>query len=310
MKLSILTVSYGHRTLLLENVRLSISLNQGFFKKVEWHVAENSPRDHPDRFHGDEFGLIVQEAQSEKGLGISHHHATALNHLLRTTSLADHVLILDPDFFLLVPDWVEVITAYMSSKKLDFFGVPWHPRHSENYRYFPAVHCFAFDSRRIPVNTLDFTPLLDHLAWREKPVARAIRFIPMVGYRLIARSWDTGSRIHERYSRDPRYTWEVTVPVYSPNPRYSSRKNRLIEALLPDALCLEPKHTSYYTDRTFVDRGWIKSPLPDQWESFAWNERPFGIHVRRSYASHSRNDAEESSHLSSLLAQLREAIST
>ena len=134
MKLTILTVSYGHRALLLENARLAAALNPGFPSQAEWHVAENSPPGHPDRLRGDEPGLIVQEARGETGLGISHHHATALDHLLKTVPLADHVLVLDPDFFLLFPDWAERIPAHMARQGLSFFGAPWHPRHDRSYR--------------------------------------------------------------------------------------------------------------------------------------------------------------------------------
>lgn len=307
MKLTILTVSYGHRALLLENVRLSTTLHRDFFSQVAWYVAENSPPDHPDRFHGDESGLIVREANSETGFGISHHHASALNHLLRTTPLTDYVLILDPDFFLLFPDWAEQIPNHMAQRGLSFFGVPWHPRHNQNYRYFPAVHCFAFDSRRVPVNTLDFTPRLDHLAWRETTLARLIGRIPILGYRLISTAWDTGSKIQRRYGADSSYPVEVVTPVYSADPLYLSAKNRLVEACLPDPLCLVPKRHGYYTELGFVDRGWVDASPPEQWESFVWCNRPFGLHVRRSFASHVRDESSELAQLPILLAQLRAA---
>jgi hypothetical protein len=291
-RLTILTVSYGHRTLLQENMRLAQSLHENFQSMADWHVAENSPTNHPDRCDGNETGFIVCQGDGETGKGISHHHATALNKLLRTTKLNRHVLILDPDFFLLFPNWAEVIPDYMLSQRLGFFGVPWHPRHHENYRYFPAVHCFAFDSQVIDPASLDFTPMLEILTWKRSRIAKLLNMIPAIGYRLVRRSWDTGSRIWLRYRNHPA-KHEIVTPIYRSEPIYRTIKNRLIESLLPDSMCIEPQQRGYYSAASFQDMGWLDEQIPSEWESFTWQSQPFGLHVRRSYAHHHRDDAEE-----------------
>ncbi|MDP2171359.1 MAG: hypothetical protein Q8J96_13145 [Rhodocyclaceae bacterium] len=305
--LTILTVSYGHRTLLQENIRLAQSLHANFRHLVDWHVAENSPADHPDRCVGNEIGFIVRQGDGETGKGISHHHATALNKLLRTTKLNRHVLILDPDFFLLFPNWAEAIPEYMLSQKISFFGVPWHPRHHENYRYFPAVHCFAFDSQVIDPASLDFTPVLEVLAWKRTRIAKLLNLIPAIGYRLTRRCWDTGTRIWFRY-RDHSAKHEIVMPVYCPEPIYQTIKNRLIESLLPDRMCMEPQQPGYFSTETFRDRGWLNEQIPDEWESFVWQDIPFGLHVRRSFAHHRRSDANELTVLPTILKSLRQTI--
>lgn len=305
--LTILTISYGHRTLLQENMRLSQSLHTDFLSHVEWHVAENSPADHPDRCNENEAGFIVSHGNGETGKGISHHHATALNKLIHTTKLNRHVLILDPDFFLLFPDWAVAIPDYMLSQKLSFFGVPWHPRHHENYRYFPAVHCFAFDSQVIDPASLDFTPVLDVLTWKHTRITRLLNMIPAIGYRLTRRSWDTGTRVWLRY-RDKSAKYETVKPIHQPEPAHRTIKNRLIESLLPDRMCLEPKKPGYFSTDTFQDRGWLDMPIPDEWESFVWRDTPFGLHVRRSYASHRRSEENELSILPTILQSLDRTI--
>jgi hypothetical protein len=305
--LTILTVSYGHKALLQENLRLAQSLHADFLNLVDWHVAENSPENHPDRCDGSEVGFIVSRGDGETGKGISHHHATALNNLLRKTPLSRHVLILDPDFFLLFPDWARIIPDYMRSCALGFFGVPWHPRHHENYRYFPAVHCFAFDSHIIDPETLDFTPRLDILAWKQSRLARLLAMFPAVGYRLTRRSWDTGTRVWLRYRKHIAGR-EVVTPIYQPESTFLTFKNRFIEFLLPDWMCLHPKVPGYFKNTTFKDCGWLEKQIPDEWETFVWHGLPFGLHVRRSYAHHRRSDEDELTLLPSVLQSLRQTV--
>lgn len=301
--LTILTVSYGHRTLLQENIRLAKLLHTNFNDLVDWHVAENSPIDHPDRYDDNEDGFIVSQGDGEVDKGISHHHATALNGLLRTVRLNRHVLILDPDFFLLLPDWATVIPQYMKSQNLGFFGVPWHPRHNENYRYFPAVHCFAFDSHVIDPASLDFRPKLEILSWKRSRIAKLLKMIPAIGYRLTRKSWDTGTRIWLRHCKHSAMH-EVVTPIYQPNLTYLTTKNRLIEYLLPDRMCMLPRQPNYYSTETFKDRGWLDKPIPSEWESFIWLNRPFGLHVRRSYAYHLRSNENEFKVLPEILLSL------
>jgi hypothetical protein len=306
--LTILTISYGHRALLLENIRLAQSLHCNFQALADWHVAENSPTDHPDRCSNNEAGLIVSHGDGETGQGISHHHATALNKLLSTTRLNRHVLILDPDFFLLFPDWAKVIPEYMQTHKLGFFGVPWYPRHHENYRYFPAVHCFAFDSQIIESSSLDFTPVLDVLTWKSSLVARVLHRIPAIGYRLTRQSWDTGTRIWLRYRKQSK-RYEVVTPIYHPDPAHLTIKNRLIESYLPDNMCLVPQHSGYFSTETYQDRGWIDIDIPNDWECFIWGKHPFGLHVRRSYAHDRRSDIDEMKVLPDILERIRNTTS-
>ncbi|WP_131111368.1 hypothetical protein [Sulfuricystis thermophila] len=302
-RLTILTVSYGHKALLLENMRLSQLLHKDFLNDVEWHVAENSPIDHPERFTESEAGFYLHPGDGENDKGISHHHASALNNLLRTVNLNRYVLILDPDFFLLLPEWAKVIPDYMHSRALSFFGVPWHPRHHENYRYFPAVHCFAFDSHVIDRDSLDFTPQLDLLEWKEGRLAKLLTKIPVLGYRISRRSWDTGTRVWRRYSILSN-KYEVVTPIYHPDPSFLTLKNRLIESLLPDWMCLLPKRTGYFDETSFEKRGWVNEQIPNNWEAFMWKDQPFGLHVRRSFAHHMRSEADELSKLPIILKSI------
>ncbi len=306
--LTILTVSYGHKTLLLENMRLAQSLHTNFKDLVDWHVAENSPIGHPDRFEDHEAGFIVTVGDGESVKGISHHHATALNKLLRSTQLNRHVLILDPDFFLLFADWATLIPKHMLSQNLGLFGAPWHPQHSESYRYFPAVHCFAFDTQVIDPASLDFTPVLEILTWRSRRIVKLINLIPIIGYRLIRRSWDTGTRVWLRYRQNCAVKYEVVTPIYCPNTSLLTFKNRLIEYMLPDKLCMVPKRSDYFSTETFKDRGWLNKQMPEEWETFVWKDLPFGLHVRRSYGSHYRNKNDEQEVLPKILEQIKKLV--
>lgn len=304
MTLAIVTVSFGHKTLLMRNRALVEFLNPSAIGDIEWHVVENSPSNYPDRFLGNEAGFIFHDIRGESGQGISQHHATALNQLLRRVGNKNHILILDPDFYVLARDWIRHIPEYMAQKGLSFFGVPWHPRANQNYRYFPAVHCFFFDSSKVRPADLDFTPKLELLAQQNSLSWKVKRAIPIVGYRITSLSWDTGSKVYDRFGRDMSHRSEIVTPIHNSNPLARSAKNRMIELFLPESLHLEPGKPNYFTEVTFQQRGWMDTMLPAYWESFVWRDLPFGLHARCSYSAHTRDREMEINTLFNILDTL------
>jgi hypothetical protein len=91
----------------------------------------------------------------------SYQHAAALNRFTKEfTPSTPYLLLLDPDFFILCPDWIKKICDHMERSQLSIFGAPWHPKWFMKYRYFPCVHCMFIDTRRINLRGLDFTPNL------------------------------------------------------------------------------------------------------------------------------------------------------
>lgn len=304
--LTICTVSFGHARELALNWQLATAINQGFREKVSWLVAENAPEDAADRTCADDPHFHIRRGSQNTSLGASHHHADAMNALL-SDAHSRFVLILDPDFYLLYPEWLTKIPAHMRQRNLAFFGAPWHPRYTENYRYFPAVHCMFIDKARVPLHEIDFRPALnedkDTVTGPRTNDAMSLLFsglrrLSLMKHRL-RRPRDTGSRIFERFGSDPRIKVECVTPVFrAPWEELSPRtvtqiKCRLVESVLPDRLCYIPKRLSSYTRNGFRERNWISAELPNRWEEHIWNNLPFGMHLRKSYSSGTRDQEAE-----------------
>ncbi len=89
----------------------------------------------------------------------SYQHADALNNYLKTAKInSRYLLVLDPDFYIVAPNWIDMVIEHMENKGLSFFGAPWHPKWYSKYRNFPCVHCMFIDCIRVDVASLDFTP--------------------------------------------------------------------------------------------------------------------------------------------------------
>jgi hypothetical protein len=70
---------------------------------------------------------------------------------------------------------------------------------------------------------------------------------------------------------------------------------------------MHPKFTTSYTTTSFKERGWTSRKIPENWESFVWQDRPFGLHVRRSYAHERRDQPAEETALPEIIAQLEQS---
>jgi len=301
-RLTVCTVSYGHAPHLDLNWRLAQRLNAGVEDRLEWLVAENAPGTNGVRLSGAEPQFTHYPGHADRSLGASDQHAQALNQLLKHAG-GRFVLVLDPDFYILRRDWITEITDYMKAKRLAFFGAPWHPRYTENYRYFPAVHCMFIDRAAVRLDDLDFRPILSDDAAASPAGAadgRLSRLMRRARFEHRRRKpWDTGARIFNRYGRDPAFRSECVVPVYKirrdwlGNTNPLSAKNRGLEWLLPDEKCYLPKRRDSYTSKGFAERGWNIPDPPPLWEQHLWRETPFGLHIRRSFGSDARDSAGE-----------------
>jgi hypothetical protein len=307
-RLTICSVSFGHGQLLSLNAQLAAHLNRNFERRVIWRIAENAPIGAEDRITAEHGPFVIEPGSTETSLGASHQHAKALNTLVRKTETR-YLLVLDPDFYILRPDWVDAIPEYMDKRELSFFGTPWHPRYSRNYRYFPAVHCMFIDLDKVNKHELDFLPELDRIEVAGMPAKGLLDRISYFANRRRV-PWDTGVRVFERFASQTSLPAECTKPVFRLDPLHypdfdaRNWKHRLIEAMLPERYCYIPKRRNTYTHNGFSELSWIGSPLPDRWEESLWQDRPFGLHVRRSFNAGSRNKQAEAEFLEQVLAEL------
>lgn len=311
--LTICTVSYQSRDYIEQNWALAQNLNE---QPAQWIVVDNTPLDGADRLDPSETRFKVlprvePPSITEKIYISSYHHGTALNEAVKHVNTR-YLLILDPDFFIVKPDWIKTILAHIETHQLAFFGVPWHPRWYRKYRYFPCVHCMFIDLEQVNKDELNFLPDSENnprpiigkfwrryhnIAIEQNNKAAAYRFLlrrlrtaisdDRMLRTLIGAARDTGQYIYDRFGNDPRFKAETVQPVYQPRidaifPQDKITPLRIsqwAEMFYADRHCYIPKKPGYFTTRTFSE-----AACPDvrayDWEEFMWQGVPFGFHIR------------------------------
>jgi hypothetical protein len=289
---TICTVAFDGAAMVAANLDLTAAANPGV--EVLWNIADNDPERSPAL---DELARI-EHVQVESGAEIpdvpyqvaSYHHGAALNGLLRGLRPTRHVVVIDPDFFVIAPDWISRCRRYVEEAKLTFFGAPWHPRWFTKPWDALSPHFLWIDLHRVEAAEIDFSPdgdrgpteqldqsptlvkVLDTCAQRVLPDWRVRR--------TVGRSNDTACRLtrgpHRRRPRatlDPYYEIARHRPLGPPG-----RRGRVADIVLPRRLRLVPQ------PGTFSPTGFADCGLPDLdargWEEFMWAGKPFGFHVR------------------------------
>lgn len=194
------------------------------------------------------------------------------------------LLILDPDCFIVMPDWIQQVPAYMAERGLGFFGTPINPRRHNSYRYFPYMVCMFVDLMRVPLRDLCFVPdvwrMSTNLTYRAR---RLMTRVPKLGFLfrwLLTEQYRTnGWRIKRQYGRGDRVTFECVQPVWDVNDTIPPGSiKRAIHNLTPATVSPIPTLPGYCSPRGFRDMG-----APDVanlgWEEFVWRDCPFAFHV-------------------------------
>lgn len=294
-ELTICSVSYKNSKHIKENIELVKSLNSR--TKIKWLIVNNEPDKNAlvdiIQSYSDLVKIVNGSQNNFVGYGKgSKNHATGLD-LIITKAKTRFVLILDPDFYIILPNWAERIIKYMNQDNIALFGVPWHPKWGIKYRYFPCVHCLLMDTKYIDVSSLSFMPEFENIdplnTWR-----RFISKIPLIGGRAsIGRSKDTGYKIYKKFYNSSQIKHALAIPSFSPTDLYNkyykinNRKiidgwilfNKTLDKIFPDSMSMFPKRKGFFTKVCFSELG-----FPDcknyGWEEFFWNNEPFGFHIR------------------------------
>jgi hypothetical protein len=235
----------------------------------------------------------------------SYHHAAGLNIALENVRTR-YAVVIDPDLYVVRPNWLEDVIAHMTQHDLAVFGVPWNPRWYQKFRYFPCTHLMVIDLQKCRWRRDMLAPDLVRPGgkyvskfWLEFPeTAKAgawaglrslISNLPRaIGEdrrqrQTIGASHDTGFSLLEEFKRDPRLKAETATAVFTPKigfmPATVTPLQRLVDAVAPDRWSYLPKKPGYFTTRGFDAFG-----FPDTralgWEEFLWKGEPFAFHVR------------------------------
>ncbi len=274
-----------------------------------WLVAENSPSEAYDQLDATDSRFQILRGANPQLLP-NYQHTEAL-HTCLTHATSRFVLILDPDFYLVYPDWIDRVIRYMQDKHLSFFGAPWHSSNIDKYRYFPCVHCLFIDQELLPVDKLDLRPdrpnqAIDKYRTSHQNYTTSNSISHTLWSRLTNAAWrlsglkgrrhnycDTGTRFYYKYRTDKSHSFETATPVFrlpEESPVHISSYGRILDSLLPDALCYLPKRRDSYTNTGLRELGYLQH-APKHWEEFMWNGKPFAFHVRRNKRKEDR-DAE------------------
>ena len=284
-------------------------------KDWEWVIAvdndEGPPQEKivasPDaRCH-----LVIVDGEDTKKAsvkGANYHHAAAIEKVLKFIKTR-FVVFLDPDFYIVQPNWIDKVVGYMIKNNLAFFGAPWHPRWYMKYRYFPCVHCLFIDLEQIPLSGLDFMPTTPPSERSNQLKENGSKSVSMrrqihtclpdflrtgIQYALwstfqrkaITKGPDTGVAIFEKYRKNGHINSECLIAVFRPEQDFMGPAymlggfNALVERFLPDQWCYLPRKKDSYTGEGFKELGY---PDVSQrgWEEFMWQGEPFGFHIRR-----------------------------
>ena len=237
--LSIISVKFGSSVWLEQNLELIYRLNPD--SRFDFFVVNN---DSDQGFQPPReirvLPAVPRVLNAGKG---SYHHAAALNSALAFIKTR-FLLILDPDFYVIQPNWIESVIHNMEAQSLACFGSTWHPRWTYQYRYFPSVHFMVFDLKKIPLETLDFTPDIG-TSWWDKTLSRSQIPASLKTILQIGTFRDTGSRVQRRYRKtkteclQAHFDAEMAISSFDGLQKLSLR--------LPDRLSLIPKRKNYFS---------------------------------------------------------------
>jgi glycosyltransferase involved in cell wall biosynthesis len=254
-------------------------------------------------------GAHLTEAEANSIAYGTFHHAKALN-IAYSYAKTDHILILDPDCFILRPNWIEDTIYFMEANEVAFMGTPYHPRRFVNYRYFPTVICMFINRYQLERQNYfycDFSPVADYAEYTKeiyfplraktyKP-RNLFRFLTHRRYRRPFSYKDTLEAIRLCILQNVRhmnvYTYKDTAArlydyyhdkVKIENLTVQSEDFRrwfekLFDFFLPDALALFPKkRQGYITNEVY-------EPLQDYKhiaEYYYWRDEIFAFHITAS----------------------------
>ncbi len=270
--LTICSVDFHSADALAVNTEVTKKLNNN---EYVWNVATTDPPSLQNSLQEKATGLSLipfEPTHKQSWCAGSYQHAQGLQSALNASN-SRYVVLLDPDFIILQPQWCTNVIQYMARKNISFLGAPYSLERFVHYRYFPSVVCMFIDCDRIPKQDINLLPELgDHPANDLQRKKKSRRFI--------GKQRDVGWHVYERFGRKTNINSECLQQSHPTKPRSRSIK-KIIDSLVPDRYAYYPKRKNYSTTNTFADCGLDLPAYPGSLtEEFFWKGEPFGIHLR------------------------------
>lgn len=310
-QLTLCSVSYKSAAYLDLNWQLTKYLNPT--AQYEWVIVENTPPGDGDALVADNGRFkvmpVVEPPAVREKYRASYQHGAALNALLAATHTR-FVVLLDPDLFIIRPNWIDDVIAHMQRYSLTFFGVPYHPRWYRKYHDFPCAQALFVDLDHLPAADMNYLPDLINnptppqvKIWvRYQELCDNGEYIRGLAYlfrhsrtalaeeyaqrQMVSTSRDVGFFVFQKYSHNPETRSEIVQPVF----RWTQQRLTpagvsplqlipFIEKLWPEGNRYISQRPNYFTSKGFREFGLVDLTTHD-WEEFVWQERPFAFHVR------------------------------
>lgn len=277
--LTICSVAFRAKACLDANANLIRALNPDA-PPPQWLLFDNNTDPSEAISDGDARFSVVRPNSRDVDMG--YEHALGISALLSKVRTR-FLLILDPDCFIVMPDWVRQVPEYMDRHQLGFFGTPINPRRHNSYRYFPYMVCMFVDLARVPPGELNFVPdvwnLRTAITYRMRKALAGIPKIGLLFRWLLTEQWKTnGWRIKEKYGRGDLVKHESVQGVWDVAEAVPPGIKRLVHTLTPGSVSPVPKLANYCSPVGFASMG-----APDLaalgWEEFVWRGEPFAFHV-------------------------------
>lgn len=296
-QLTICTVSFESKEFITLNRDLINTLNPRV--KQQWVIILNAKEKFSTKNRNTTYVNNYQKDAFKQG---SYHHADGLNKSLPHIHTR-FALFLDPDFFIIYPNWIETIIDYMCKKNIVVLGAPYHPSRFTKYRYFPSAVCMFIDTSKISREDLDFTPEIlltsgnddtseENLLTKMRRNIRQKKGIysslmSLINFynfnfkrtQMIHSSKDTGYKIYQRLLSKKTVKHECFTSVYKKNKQVGDFLYRILGDNAPDRFSYIPVKKGYFQEEGFRENGLYDIDALG-WEEYFFQEKPFGFHIK------------------------------
>lgn len=219
MKYSLISVvTENDIDILQTNIKYTRMLNKG--KDINWILVCNNKNQtflnmkksilsfdtsKNDKIEFIEFKFSVP-VNVEAGLFPSFEHAQGIHTAIKANYfISDKFVIIDPDFIMIMDNWLENLDAYMVRGKKQIIGTSWDPAAVKDWIDFPAPH-FQMISCEI-MSQLDYTPSnLPRKKFSEISQSNTFEFNKFASHRF-----ETGYIMRDKFSKLTNKIFDILV---------------------------------------------------------------------------------------------------
>lgn len=181
-----------------------------------------------------------------------------------TKSDTRFICAMDPDFFVVYPNWIDAVTEYMDAAGVGILSAPYHPIWYQK-AHRATGHFMVIDTDVIPKALLDFTPGLEDFYTNNKELPKWLG-----KRRNLKRFHDCGSQIEDMFSESIEYLVPLVDSGSAPP---MNKLDKILESILPKKWRI-----------TNIDYPVISARVHgilSEAETYYWCGYPFAIHLRR-----------------------------